>query len=63
MQEISRKLYNTSTANVNVIVRIGGEAPFEFLKRAGVRMVRKDVPIGGENADPGKGAAAHAAAT
>lgn len=33
--------------NDDVIVRIGGEPPFEFLKRTGIRIVRKDVPIAG----------------
>jgi thioredoxin reductase (NADPH) len=29
----------------NVIVRIGGEAPFAFLEKLGVRIVQKDVPV------------------
>jgi hypothetical protein len=28
-------------------VRIGGDAPYPFLQRIGVRIVRKDVPIPG----------------
>jgi hypothetical protein len=31
--------------NDNVIIRIGGEPPGEFLERIGVRMVRKDVVL------------------
>ena len=31
--------------NDDVIVRIGGEAPFAFLERLGVRIVQKDVPV------------------
>ena len=31
--------------NDDVIVRIGGEAPFTFLERLGVRIVQKDVPV------------------
>lgn len=31
--------------NDNVIIRIGGEAPFPFLERIGVRMIQKNVPI------------------
>ena len=31
--------------NDDVIVRIGGEAPFAFLERLGVRIVQKDVPL------------------
>jgi thioredoxin reductase len=31
--------------NDDVIVRIGGEAPFAFLEKLGVRLVHKDVPI------------------
>jgi putative YpdA family bacillithiol system oxidoreductase len=33
--------------NDDVIVRIGGEPPYEFLKRVGIRLVKKDVPIPG----------------
>lgn len=29
----------------NVIVRIGGDAPFAFLEKLGVRIVQKDVPV------------------
>jgi thioredoxin reductase (NADPH) len=35
--------------NDDVIVRVGGDPPYAFLQRAGVRIVRKDVPI--PNAD------------
>jgi hypothetical protein len=28
-----------------VIVRIGGEAPYPFLQRMGVRIVRKEIPL------------------
>ncbi len=31
--------------NDNVIIRIGGEPPFPFLERIGVRMIKKDVPL------------------
>ena len=31
--------------NDDVIVRIGGEAPFTFLERLGVRIIQKDVPV------------------
>lgn len=40
----------TLLANDDVIVRIGGEPPKAFLERAGVRSVRKDVPV--ESAGP-----------
>jgi putative YpdA family bacillithiol system oxidoreductase len=36
-----------------VVVRIGGEAPYAFLERLGVRIVQKDVPIPQETADVG----------
>jgi thioredoxin reductase/NAD-dependent dihydropyrimidine dehydrogenase PreA subunit len=32
----------------DVVVRIGGEAPFEFLERLGVRLVEKDLSLGAE---------------
>ena len=35
----------TILPNDDVIVRIGGEAPYAFLERLGVRIVHKDVPI------------------
>ena len=35
----------TILPNDDVIVRIGGEAPYTFLERLGVRLVPKDVPI------------------
>jgi hypothetical protein len=31
--------------NDDVIVRIGGEAPHAFLKKLGVSIVRKDLPL------------------
>jgi len=31
----------------NVVVRIGGEAPYALLERSGVRIVEKEVPVGG----------------
>ena len=33
--------------NDHVIVRVGGEAPHAFLERLGVRIVAKDLPVGG----------------
>ncbi len=36
---------STILPNDDVIVRIGGEAPFAFLERLGVRIVQKDVPL------------------
>ncbi len=36
--------------NDNVIVRIGGDAPYAFLERLGIRMVQKDVPLPGGHA-------------
>lgn len=48
--------------NDDVIIRIGGEPPFEFLKRVGVRMVRKDVQIAGSWGKPLNAKAADAAA-
>ena len=36
---------STILPNDDVIVRIGGEAPFAFLERLGVRIVQKDVPV------------------
>lgn len=35
----------TILPNDDVIVRIGGEAPFSFLERIGVRLVHKDLPV------------------
>ena len=35
----------TIVPNDDVIVRIGGEAPFAFLQKIGVRIVAKDVPL------------------
>jgi hypothetical protein len=31
--------------NDDVVIRIGGDAPFAFLEQIGVRIVQKDVPI------------------
>lgn len=39
--------------NDDVIVRIGGDAPYAFLQRLGVRIVQKDVPLPGEQARTG----------
>jgi thioredoxin reductase/Pyruvate/2-oxoacid:ferredoxin oxidoreductase delta subunit len=36
---------STILPNDDVIVRIGGEAPFAFLQKIGVRIVAKDVPL------------------
>ena len=35
----------TILPNDDVIIRIGGDAPFAFLERLGVRIVQKDVPV------------------
>lgn len=35
----------TILPNDDVVVRIGGDAPFAFLERLGVRIVQKDVPL------------------
>ncbi|MFN8579522.1 MAG: NAD(P)-binding domain-containing protein [Gemmatimonadaceae bacterium] len=43
----------TIMPNDNVFIRIGGEAPFTFLERLGVRIVQKDVPIAQEPARAG----------
>lgn len=37
--------------NDDVIVRIGGEAPYPFLERLGVEIVKKDVPLVGSGSD------------
>lgn len=42
----------SSLPNDDVIVRIGGEPPYEFLKQVGVQLVRKNIPLAG-NGDPG----------
>ena len=39
--------------NDDVIVRIGGDAPYAFLQRLGVRIVQKDVPLPAEPAQAG----------
>lgn len=36
--------------NDDVVVRIGGDAPYAFLQRLGVRIVQKDVPLPGASA-------------
>jgi thioredoxin reductase/Pyruvate/2-oxoacid:ferredoxin oxidoreductase delta subunit len=36
---------STIMPNDDVIVRIGGEAPYTFLERLGIRLVSKDVPV------------------
>lgn len=37
--------------NDYVIVRIGGVAPYDFLREAGIQIVRKDVPLVGSGSD------------
>lgn len=39
--------------NDDVIVRAGGEAPYAFLEKIGVRIVQKDVPLGDAKASVG----------
>ena len=39
--------------NDDVIVRIGGDAPYTFLQRLGIRIVRKDIPLAPEQAQAG----------
>ncbi|MEO8199390.1 MAG: NAD(P)-binding domain-containing protein [Gemmatimonadota bacterium] len=39
--------------NDDVIIRIGGEAPFAFLQRLGVRIVQKDLPLADDLARAG----------
>jgi thioredoxin reductase (NADPH) len=36
--------------NDDVVIRIGGDAPYPFLERIGVRLVQKDIPIPGDQA-------------
>ena len=43
----------TIIPNDFVVIRIGGEAPYAFLERLGVRIVQKDVPIPQEVVDAG----------
>ncbi len=43
----------TIIPNDFVVIRIGGEAPYAFLERLGVRIVQKDVPIPQEAVDAG----------
>lgn len=40
----------TSLLNDDVVVRIGGDAPYAFLQRLGIRIVQKDVPLPSEAA-------------
>lgn len=40
----------TILPNDDVVIRIGGDAPFAFLERLGVRIVQKDVPLAPEQA-------------
>jgi putative YpdA family bacillithiol system oxidoreductase len=44
---------NRALPNDDVIVRIGGDPPFAFLERIGVRTVQKDVPLPGARAGAG----------
>lgn len=44
---------STILPNDDVIVRIGGEAPFAFLQKIGVRIVAKDIPLHQEMAKVG----------
>jgi thioredoxin reductase len=39
--------------NDDVVIRIGGDAPFAFLERLGVRIVQKDVPLAPTTAKAG----------
>jgi len=39
--------------NDDVIVRIGGDAPYTFLQQLGIRIVQKDVPLAPERAQAG----------
>jgi thioredoxin reductase/Pyruvate/2-oxoacid:ferredoxin oxidoreductase delta subunit len=43
----------TILPNDFVVIRVGGEAPYAFLERLGVRIVQKDVPIPQESMDAG----------
>jgi hypothetical protein len=36
-----------------VIIRIGGEPPYQFLERVGVRIVRKEIALAGATAAAG----------
>ena len=51
----SWKQFTVSDAlpNDHVFIRIGGEAPYAFLERLGIRIVAKDVPIGNSSARAG----------
>lgn len=44
---------STILPNDDVIVRIGGDAPYTFLQQLGVRIVQKDVPLAPERAQAG----------
>ncbi len=46
---LSMKDGEETLENDNVVIRIGGEPPFPFLEKIGVRMVRKTVPIPGSD--------------
>ena len=39
--------------NDDVIVRVGGDAPYTFLQQLGIRIVQKDVPLAPERAQAG----------
>ena len=39
--------------NDDVIVRIGGDAPYTFLQQLGIRIIQKDVPLAPERAQAG----------
>jgi thioredoxin reductase len=43
----------TILPNDDVIVRIGGDAPYTFLQQLGIRIVQKDVPLAPERAHAG----------
>lgn len=45
--ELEREGAALSLPNDFVILRLGGEPPFAFLQRIGVRIVRKDLPLAG----------------
>jgi hypothetical protein len=39
--------------NDEVVIRIGGDAPYAFLQRLGIRVVQKDVPLSQSQARAG----------
>jgi thioredoxin reductase (NADPH) len=43
----------TILPNDDVVIRIGGDAPFAFLERLGVRIVQKDIPLAPAEAKAG----------